>query len=391
MKVQKFEVNFSNREGVFITGANVEGHVFINLKQSVTLNNGLRLYIGGKGHCRKFPGQRRNKRVQYFADVHYLSVNLELIPQGKHLNQGDHHIFFSANLPSSIPSSFEGSHGYIRYYCEAMLSTQGESDQREAKNFTLIHHIDLDKVPAARVPIKAEDNEYIQGLCCGNVGEYTVKLDVDKTGYVPGEEMYYRIRLMNASSLSTRSVSLILRQITTYKGYEDGKKSGQESTDVQIQIFTLFENQVIVQPGENKQINNSATMPCLPPTKLVDCDIIDIKYNLVLTVPIPTAGKVEIIRVIIIGTMPVRPVIQPSDHHPTSTSPQHFDEEPPTYEECVYGGPSGHSKGHASVEWRPRFPYYRSLSKEGAMVQLRAPPAREYLPPPVFPPGDNWV
>lgn len=60
---------------------------------------------------------------------------------------------FSAALPPAMPSSFEGSHGHVRYTVEAKLKLSWKFDKKATALFQVVSPIDLNLNLTARVRI----------------------------------------------------------------------------------------------------------------------------------------------------------------------------------------------------------------------------------------------
>ena len=58
-------------------------------------------------------------------------------PQGTHMHE------FSFQLPQALPSSFEGAHGYVRYWAKATMDRPWKFDHDTKTAFTVISHLDL--------------------------------------------------------------------------------------------------------------------------------------------------------------------------------------------------------------------------------------------------------
>ena len=58
-------------------------------------------------------------------------------PQGTHMHE------FSFQLPQTLPSSFEGAHGYVRYWAKATMDRPWKFDHDTKTAFTVISHLDL--------------------------------------------------------------------------------------------------------------------------------------------------------------------------------------------------------------------------------------------------------
>ena len=64
---------------------------------------------------------------------------------------GNHAYPFAFQLQESVPSSFEGSRGYVRYFCKATIDRPWKFDSHDLRAFTVIHHFDLNRFPNAIV------------------------------------------------------------------------------------------------------------------------------------------------------------------------------------------------------------------------------------------------
>ena len=64
---------------------------------------------------------------------------------------GEHSYPFCLLLGASLPSSFEGRRGYVRYFCKASINRPWKFDEHTKRAFTVIHPLDLNMVPTAGV------------------------------------------------------------------------------------------------------------------------------------------------------------------------------------------------------------------------------------------------
>ena len=67
------------------------------------------------------------------------------------LKVGNHEFPFSFTLPKDIPSTFEGSHGNVRYYAEAVIDLEWRFDHNVMCPFTVVAQVDLNLDPEAKV------------------------------------------------------------------------------------------------------------------------------------------------------------------------------------------------------------------------------------------------
>ncbi|KAJ8302419.1 hypothetical protein KUTeg_018815 [Tegillarca granosa] len=236
--------------------------------------------------------------------------------------EGAHMYPFSFTLNPNLPSSFEGSRGYIRYTCKATIDRPWKFDQSSKRAFTM--------------PIIAEREETMQGCCC-DAGKLGVSLHLNKSGYVPGEPIVYDITIHNNTDTTITSVTLTLRQIVKYTGFSDSLfSSGNPKYHTKTQDISLFGHAVNIGQNSTHSINRATLVPSLPPSHLEGCNIIDIDYIIILKIPC-SWSSLKIERGIIIA--------------------------PPSYEECVFGkvnvrdeNDDEHTSGQ--MAWAPAYPFY---------------------------------
>jgi hypothetical protein len=73
-----------------------------------------------------------------------------------------YHIYpFTVALPASVPSSFEGRRGYIRYQCFAFLDRGWKGVLDADMDFTVIRHLDLNTIQNVSVSTQFT----LQSLC----------------------------------------------------------------------------------------------------------------------------------------------------------------------------------------------------------------------------------
>ncbi|VDK36948.1 unnamed protein product [Anisakis simplex] len=61
--------------------------------------------------------------------------------------EGRHEVPFSYTLAKTLPSSFEGEYGYIRYTCKATCERPWDFDISSKKAFTVVGIEDLNEDP----------------------------------------------------------------------------------------------------------------------------------------------------------------------------------------------------------------------------------------------------
>ena len=75
-------------------------------------------------------------------------VTLSAGGESLQLSAGSHRYPFTFNLPSNVPSSFEGEVGYVRYTAEAVMERPWKFNHVTRSAFTVISIVDLTMEPA---------------------------------------------------------------------------------------------------------------------------------------------------------------------------------------------------------------------------------------------------
>ncbi|ESO83040.1 hypothetical protein LOTGIDRAFT_222971 [Lottia gigantea] len=387
MKLEDFKIQFfENQRGVFCVGDEVKGKVCINLRQPMKMRT-IKIYFEGKGKSHWEVKHGRSK-TDYRANETYINSTLVLYGGAEPSSSatehpaGYHEYEFGIRLGPTLPSSFEGKRGYVRYFCKATIDRPWKFDENTKRAFTVIRHLDLNSLPDSAFPVFGEENKNIEGCCCSR-GSVSVQLMLNKKGFVPGEPMVYTIDINNASDYSCDGVRLELRQTVNIMTY-------CLQTFCRELCLVFFAS---IRSHKTDQISQSVLIPALPPSKLDGCGIIDVKYAVLLTVPV-NWSSVQIEREIVIGTIPLHqanplpsyPAIGvPSLDNPASAPPMEpppYIEPPPAYEDCVFGGANirdEHDDEHTSgqTQWTPAYPYYTWDNR-------RPPPAIPSAPPPAY-------
>lgn len=124
-KLSDFVINLDSTRQVFYPGELLTGQVVMTLKAPLKMRS-IRIHLGGRAYCHwvetlsggdstnsyEFSGLQQlvNKTVFLFGN----KKEDRMHPPGRHRYP------FSIRLPTVLPSSFEGSLGYIRYYLKGM-------------------------------------------------------------------------------------------------------------------------------------------------------------------------------------------------------------------------------------------------------------------------------
>ncbi|VDN25153.1 unnamed protein product [Gongylonema pulchrum] len=133
------------------------------------------------------------------------------------LPQGRHEIPFSYTLPKTLPSSFEGEYGFVRYTCTATCERPWDVDIVSKRAFTVVGIEDINQEPETMEPACVSECDSSVSFCCRRQGSVSVKLSLDRTGFTPGEQFQVNATITNDSSKTIRCSALKMRQQVDYR------------------------------------------------------------------------------------------------------------------------------------------------------------------------------
>nr|CAH0110052.1 unnamed protein product [Daphnia galeata] len=352
LAIQLDPVETSSRCCVYSPGDVISGSVTIFGKRNVNVN-GLYLEIEGRAKV----AWNKNDNT-YRAQRSYLNLTIPLIHDGSFLQEmaDDGLKFpFSFALPHEIPCSYEGKSGNIRYSIKAVIKRHSLFKMvyvTQLVYFIVKAVVDLSKDVTTLLPLRQSVSKPQSGL-----KRIMADAWLDRSGYVPGEKIQFNANIDNFSGKSVRGTTVQLIQYTTFT---DGKhknkvkkilwqSKGRKICDKEIQVWSHF----------------PITVPCVPPSGMPFCNLVDISYVVKLIIdPGFFYGNVIIRLNIVIGSVRnpngdeghgrnsrnvTSTLLQPSSViSPDRISPcrlscdgiefQHIDSPPPTYEECELTG-----------------------------------------------------
>lgn len=196
----RFKIEFdAGPEPVFHGGELITGSLKIQLKQECTINSirlqfrGLAVWLGPTEGKKAEKAQGKTEKIYFDKDF----VLLERPPG--HPEPG--HFPWNANFPYSLPfecplpkgceTSYEGPHGFIRYYARVVLETDEPSQKAQylvKKAFSIVSPPELHQlVPPQSDPTSAKKTVRFGGCCCRT--KMTAEIHLPKSAYAPGENI----------------------------------------------------------------------------------------------------------------------------------------------------------------------------------------------------------
>ncbi|XP_050401776.1 arrestin domain-containing protein 3 [Patella vulgata] len=314
-KFKTFEIVLNSPHSVYFAGDILQGHVNIELNEAMKLK-GIRVIFRGKAFVHwtdqnmRGPGESRYREIRHHsATEEYFDVSNTLLSKDpatksetRVIPAGQYTYPFQFQLPSNIPSSFEGQYGHIRYYIKVMIEKPWRCDYTCQKVYTVICPLDLNRDPAAATPIRSQKQKKLCCLCC-RTGPVSATLSLNQRGFVSGETIHVDAEITNLTRRKMGATSIELKMTTTFF-------TKTKTRSVTQQIMKRKRGRVAT--GESENWNSEPiVIPPLAPSLLIGCNIIDVRYILELRVePVGPAFDLSIPIEIFIGTVPLHSTIQ---------------------------------------------------------------------------------
>ncbi|XP_070555037.1 arrestin domain-containing protein 4-like [Ptychodera flava] len=288
-----FSIVLHDHKGVYRLGDTLKGHVFLSHSEPFTLR-GIHLRIFCEARVQWSDNSRKGVYQAseiYFDEIITLwgqSPDLE-DPKLLTLDPAAHKFKFNFPVPdSNLPCSLEADKGYVRYTIEATLADciRGKYNlQKERKFLVLGSSPDLNQIIDLYESMEHEEERAIG--CCNKTGNLSVKVELDRKGYQPGENMYVNMQLHNNSRTRITGMTVLLIQIASFTAQPPGITGAiargvlgrQTETRSCRQVISRLEEDGCGARSSRSWVQKELKIPqSCATTGLQGCDFIDIKY-----------------------------------------------------------------------------------------------------------------
>ncbi|XP_039431432.1 arrestin domain-containing protein 17 [Culex pipiens pallens] len=263
-------------------------------------------------------GQEEYFQIQYYLLGGKNSKEIELEAKS-------HTYPFTCALPPTLPSSFEGEWGFVRYTIKVTLDRPWKFDQDLKMAFTVISPVDLNQNPRVKDPFKLELEKTFCCFCCAS-GPLSLIIHIPVTGFVSGQTIPLTIECDNASNVGVESVKLTMRKLLAFHVMtprRETKKKKEVISEISVGP---------VEGGNSQTWSQHIQIPPLPPSNLVNCGIIDVDYDIKVEAVVsgPHAnldGNIPIV----VGTVPLASFQPPppyTDNPPITDDPSMLPTQP---------------------------------------------------------------
>ncbi|KAL3121025.1 hypothetical protein niasHT_005285 [Heterodera trifolii] len=324
-----FGIVLDNAEGVYFAGQEIAGKVVIECREPRRISE-LLLEVKGRArthwtksrkicsanetyfceqfnteYTRKLPkteaendaggGTREGRRT--VAERRRESIKM----MGRLLHVGTHEIPFSYALPKSLPSSFEGDFGFVRYTCRAICESPWDFDTVCFLPFTVIGIEDLNhEAELLSLPLETHYSHSV-GFFCLPLGSVSVEFRLAKGGLTPGENVPMNAKVRNESGRTLRGLELRLSKDVVYKSKTFAGAEQRRTTKNVVERVRLKN---VPSGGKIESGALPLAVPSVPPRLAPKCRLIDISYSVELSCLLPPFC---VSLPVVIGTIPLLP------------------------------------------------------------------------------------
>nr|XP_022901266.1 arrestin domain-containing protein 17-like [Onthophagus taurus] len=371
MGLKEFNITFDNPYRTYYVGQTVTGRLEVVLDSPKKIR-GILLKFKGEAKVRWTEHESRTNQEgksetqsvsmtgdeEYFKTQYYCfggaNADTTELPIGSHIYP------FTCVLPPNLPSSFEDEYGYIRYTIKAIIDRPWKFDHETKQAFTVLSQYDLNSNPKLSEQAKITMEKFM--CCCWcQSGPLSCVVTLPKAGYVPGEAIPILAEVDNNSNVTVSKIKFELQKvITCYSQFprRDSKKS--------VHVVAVL----AMGPINNNSLQlytPTMTLPPLPPSNLVHCNIIDLDYALEIVLDIDGChSNLSKSIPISIGTIPLKvsPSAPPLTPPPSEGGPLLgwvLDGQAPTFGMYNYGATNLQDRDdnqHTMFDTEPFHPMY---------------------------------
>ncbi|XP_045216632.2 arrestin domain-containing protein 3-like isoform X2 [Mercenaria mercenaria] len=305
-----FQVILDDESGVFYPGQHVSGRVDLKLFGELKVT-AINLSVQGYAdvHWTERSGGKHKHTRHYSSNETYFNDTVCLFSgkqqSGKDsvkLQAGRYSYPFNFQLPLGIPSSYEATIGRVRYFLQSDIDIPWAFDKHTRRMITVVNLLDLNTIPNAMNGTSRTNQKTLCCLCCES-DPICAMLAVDRIGYVPGEAIVFRSEINNNSN---REMTCSKANLVMQVRYHATTKTRTVYNIVNQMVHGKIEG-----GGTDVWMNEKLHIPAVPPSYLRGCNIIDIRYYMMITVdPSGLGFELNVPVEVVVGSIPVVSIAQ---------------------------------------------------------------------------------
>ncbi|XP_032233917.2 arrestin domain-containing protein 3 [Nematostella vectensis] len=293
-----FEIVLNRKNRIYHPGEVVSGECVVYSKESLKFRS---VHVEFHGEARTNWDEMENYTTTHKNEEVYFNKKTSLLANGDKkgavsvLSAGRHALEFSFKIPPfSLPSSFESTHGHVRYYLRARIRRPWRFDEVTKLQ---VHVINLIDVNSSRLlmPVFGEAQKALNCLCNGTAAPLHALVYTDRTAYCPGERLTLTTEIRNLPLREPYETCVYLVQSITYKS------SCGRTRSVNKQVKVLQRSSMSLELDEFEVSDVVPTMR--------NCGIVSICYHLKVIVAVAhghgSGVNLEVELPITIATIPL--------------------------------------------------------------------------------------
>ncbi|EDW81369.1 uncharacterized protein Dwil_GK11058 [Drosophila willistoni] len=317
------DMQLDRPNGVYEAGQTINGHIYLTLPERALIKailmeaNGFAATAWLKPHNEKkqkeSPAQKPQAqkppltfehRVDYFAKMDYFVGSDVSLPQI--MEAGTYNYGFTVQLPKNCPSSFEGSHGHIRYIIKVLIHSSADRgvDVAHTRQLKVFQHSCLNHESVGTCEMQR-----IERTPCLKFWQkpLLLQLEIPRRGYAPGAGISVHVKLNNPQRLQLTEVIYKLNMIVTYVGLLRDKPK-RSDLKIDRQNILTSSHQLTNLPREELIFFQHLHMLQVPQTaaslNTSNCACIQIGYEVEVTVKTYQANRSILAQIpVIIGNV----------------------------------------------------------------------------------------
>ncbi|KAK7933707.1 hypothetical protein WMY93_004603 [Mugilogobius chulae] len=312
--VKSFSVGYNpiNEANVFSSGDFITGQVTLEVNKDTEVE-ALTVKLKGKAEV-KWTERQGKRTVSYYSKEKYFTIKQFLIQEahGKKLvSEGSTVYPFTFQIPAKdLPPSFKSTWGKIVYTLEANLCRSMRMDSTAKAKLNMVLKTYTGSDPTLMVPQHGTTEKKMKLF---NSGYVAMDVDIDKSGFQPGEGIKVMVSIHNKSSREVRPKYCVYRK---YSFFAKGKRKVATKE-------VLKEVGDAVPPSAGQTVTRILTVPISTHPSFFNCNIIKAEYRLKVYLDVKYASDPQIKFPVVI-----LPIAQSFD---TNIRPTYgFDSFPPT-------------------------------------------------------------
>lgn len=192
------------------------------------------------------------------------------------LPAGVHQIPFSFRLPPSLPSSYEGQYGHIRYFAAATLQRRKKWNVSTRRNFTVRGYEPLG--PGQSGPAQLEETSPMAVCCCVPLGEVFFRVSIPARGVVAGDEIFTSGLVRYRNVRRTRKISRVTVKLLQFAVFRAESALGFRDTRSAVEV--VAKTRVQNEPAAEEFIweREPLAVPSTLPGRLANCALMHLSY-----------------------------------------------------------------------------------------------------------------